>query len=122
MIGLGVDLVDIERFRRVLARRPTLVNRLFSEAEVAYANQQQDPTQRLAVRFAAKEATLKALGLGLGGIPLADIEVVRDGQSGRPSLQLHKRGAMVATEHGVSGWLLSLSHTDLVAQATVIAI
>lgn len=122
MIGLGVDAVDIDRFRKVLLRRPGLKTRLFSPAEIHYAAQQKDPTRRLAVRFAAKEATLKSLGLGLGGIPLADIEVVRDPKNGRPSLMLRARGAEVARSHGVTRWLLSMSHTDLVATATVIAI
>ncbi|QGG93897.1 holo-ACP synthase [Actinomarinicola tropica] len=122
MIGIGVDLVDIDRFRTVLARTPTMADRLFTADERAYAARQADPTPRLAVRFAAKEAVLKCLGLGLGGMPLAQIEVVRDDDTGRPDLRLHGRAAAVAEEHGVREWRLSLTHTDALAQATAVAL
>lgn len=122
MIGIGVDLVDVDRFRVVLARTPSMADRLFTEAERAYAARQADPTPRLAVRFAAKEAALKCLGLGLGGMPLVEIEVVRDDATGRPDLVLHGRAAEVAARHGVRAWRLSLSHTDTLAQATAVAL
>lgn len=122
MIGIGVDLVDIDRFRTVLARTPSLAARLFTDDERAYADRQTDPTPRLAARFAAKEATLKCLGLGLGGMRLVEIEVVRDDATGRPDLRLHGRAAEVAAAHGVREWRLSLSHTDALAQATVVAL
>lgn len=122
MIGIGIDLVDIDRFRVVLARTPSMADRLFTDAERTYAARQPDPTPRLAVRFAAKEATLKCLGLGLGGMPLRQIEVVRDDATGRPELLLHGRAAEVAAEHGVQEWRLSLSHTDTLAQATAVAL
>ena len=122
MIGVGVDLVEIDRFRTVLARTPTMAARLFTDAEQAYARRQVDPTARLAARFAAKEAALKCLGLGLGGMPLGDIEVVRDDDTGRPELVLHRRAAEVASRHGVREWRLSLSHTEHIAQATAVAL
>jgi len=121
VIGIGVDLVDVDRFRDSLERTPSLRDRLFRPDERAYADAHVDPAARYAVRFAAKEATLKALGLGLGGMALSDIEVVRDGL-GPPSLVLHGRAAEVAAEAGVDRWLVSLSHTGHVAQATVVAL
>ncbi len=122
MIGVGVDLVEVPRFREVIARTPSIVTRLFTDAEAGYAQEVRDPAARLAVRFAAKEAVLKSLGLGLGGMPMRDIEVVRDADTGRPTLALHRRALEVAAEHGVREWKVSLSHTDLMAQATVIAL
>jgi holo-[acyl-carrier protein] synthase len=122
VIGIGVDLVDIDRFRLVLARSPGLLTRLFTDAERSYAASARDAAPRLAVRFAAKEAVLKCLGLGLGGMPMADIEVVRDQATGRPDLRLRGRAAEVADEHGVTDWRLSLTHTDTLAQATAVAL
>lgn len=120
MIGIGTDLVDVDRFREVLARTPTIVDRLFTDGERTYAQSASDPAERLAVRFAAKEATLKALGLGLGAMNFADIEVVRH-DDGHPELVLHRDAVAVARQNGVGRWLVTLSHTDHVAQAVVIA-
>jgi holo-[acyl-carrier protein] synthase len=121
MIGIGTDLVDVDRFRVVLARSPRLVDRLFSEDEQAYAQQRRDPTERYAARFAAKEAVMKAMGVGLGAFNLRDVEVVR-AESGEPSVLLHGRAAEVAAARGVREWLLSLSHTSTMASATAIAL
>ena len=120
MIGIGIDAVDVDRFRRVLARRPRLVHRLFTAEEQAYANRQADPTQRYAARFAAKEAVLKALGIGLGRVALTEIEVVRE-PSGAPGLRLWGRAAAVAEASGVAHWRLSMTHTALIAQAVAVA-
>lgn len=122
MIGIGVDLVDIERFRAVLARTPGVMTRMFTDAEREYASRSADAAPRLAVRFAAKEAALKCLGLGLGGMPMSDIEVIRDEVTGRPELRLRDRAADVASRHGVSEWRLSLTHTETLAQATAVAL
>ena len=121
MIGIGTDLVDIDRFRDVLARTPSIAERMFRPAERAYADQAADPAARLAARFAAKEATLKSLGLGLGGMNLADIEVVKH-DDGQPELRLHGAAVDVAAEAGVGRFLLTISHTDSLAQATVVAL
>lgn len=120
LIGLGVDSVDVDRFRLVLARTPRLRTRVFTAAELEYAAMQRDPTQRLAARFAAKEATMKALGVGLGEVRLVDIEVSRQ-PSGAPRLRLHRGAEALAETLGVSRWWLSMSHTDLVATAVVVA-
>jgi len=120
VIGLGVDTVDVDRFREVLRRTPGLAQRVFTDAERAYAAEQRDPTERLAVRFAAKEAVMKVLGVGLGGVRMRDIEVVR-AASGAPGLLLHGGAAELAARHGVQRWWLSLTHTRLVATAVAAA-
>ncbi len=121
MIGIGTDLVDLDRFREVLLRTPTIVDRLFTSGEQRYAQTKADPTERFGVRFAAKEAAMKALGLGLGAVRFCDIEVVR-AESGVPSLVLHGQAAEIAFSFGVNRWLLTLSHTDHVAQAFAVSL
>jgi len=118
--GIGVDAVDVERFRRVLERRPGLAERLFTASERDYAASGRDPGARLAARFAAKEAVLKALGVGIGSAGMLEVEVVR-GEDGRPLLSLSGRAAALAERRGVRHWHVSLTHTDLVAVASVVA-
>lgn len=122
MIGIGTDLVDLDRFRGALDRTPGLVPRLFCAEEQAYAERRNDPTERYAARFAAKEAVMKALGVGLGAVEFTEIEVVRDDDSGAPSLALHGRAAALAAERGVSRWLLTLTHSDSTAHAIAVAL
>ena len=117
MIGIGTDLVELDRFRLALQRTPRLPERLFSDAERAYAARRRDPTERLAARFAAKEATIKALGSRRPA--LHEIEVVRSGDR-RPRLRLRGRAAQVARELGVRQVALSLSHGQEHAVAVVV--
>ena len=118
VVGIGIDAVDIDRFRTVLDRRPTLARRLFTAGERAYAGLAPDPVPRLATRFATKEAVLKALGLGLGAFPFHDVEVVRTGLDA-PTVVLHGAAGRAARAAGATDWCLSLTHTDLVALAAV---
>jgi len=120
MIGVGIDAVDVERFRRSLARTPGLADRLFTDSERAHAAERADPTQRLAARFAAKEAVMKALGVGIGAFAFRDVEVVV-ADSGAPSLQLRGTARRLAEERGVGRWHVSLTHTATVAEAVAIA-
>lgn len=119
--GLGTDLVEIERFRLALARRISLPGRLFTDAEQRYAHEHHDPVSRLAARFGAKEAVMKALGVGLGAFAFRDVEVVRD-DGGVPSLALHGGAAALAEARGVRAWQVSLTHTDTTAMAVVLAL
>ena len=121
LVGIGMDLVEIDRFRAVLARTPGVRDRLFRPDERAYADAKRDPVERYAVRFAAKEAVMKALGCGLGEIAMFDIEVVR-ADGGVPSVLLHGKAADVAASEGVTRWLLTLTHTDRTAQAIAVAL
>lgn len=121
VVGLGTDLVDLDRFRVVIARTPSVVDRIFTSSERAYAERRRDPTEPLGARFAAKEAVLKAMGLGLGAAAFRDIEVVR-AESGEPSVRLHGAAAEQARARGIETWMLSLSHTEHVAQAVALAV
>lgn len=119
MIGLGADVVEVERLRSVLARRPALRSRIFSPGEQAYAEQHADPIPSLAARFAAKEAVMKALSSGIGELRFRDIEVQRAG-SGAPEIVLHESARRRQDEAGVMRWHVSLSHTDSTAIAVVV--
>ena len=120
VIGIGVDAVDVDRFRRSLARTPTLATRVFTAGELEYARRRRDPTQPLAARFAAKEAVMKCMGVGLGACATQEIEVVR-AESGAPAIVLHGKAAMLAAERGIVRWMLSLTHTDVSAVAMAAA-
>jgi holo-[acyl-carrier protein] synthase len=113
--GIGVDLVEIERVERALARRPRIAERVFWPAELAYARSRRRPGRHLAARFAAKEAAVKALGAGPLG--LRDIEVVAGAP---PRLRLHGRAAKVAGERGLE-LSVSLTHSRELAAAVVAA-
>ncbi len=119
--GLGVDIVEIDRMRAALERHPRMRERIFSEEERAYCEGRNKPEIHYAMRFAAKEAVLKALGTGFSGMRFCDVEVVRDDR-GRPMPHLKGRAAEVAAECGVVEMHLSLSFTHTTAVASAVAI
>ncbi|MGA2931132.1 MAG: holo-ACP synthase [Acidimicrobiales bacterium] len=125
IIGVGVDAVDVARFRRVLDRRPRFAARCFTSSEQSDATGSADAAQSLAARFAAKEAVMKALGTGIGAFALTDVEVRRTTGRGAtrnaPFLVLHGTAAELAGAQGAGQFHLSLTHTDGVAIAFVVA-
>ena len=121
IVGLGTDMVEVERIRASLDRfGPRLLHRVFTPAEQAYCMAKRTPEQNLAARFAAKEAGAKALGTGLArGVGWHDFEVARE--PGRaPLLLLHGRAQALAAELGVARIQLSLTHTARYAAAVVL--
>jgi holo-[acyl-carrier protein] synthase len=121
VIGVGIDLVDIERFREALVRRPGMRDRLFTAAELDVTGRREDPIPGLAARFAAKEAVMKALGVGIGAFAFHDVEVLRH-DSGAPDLRVSGGAARLATGRGVTGWQISLTHSVTTAGAVVNAL
>jgi holo-[acyl-carrier protein] synthase len=121
VIGIGIDSVEVDRFRVVMHRRPGILDRLFTEDERRYAERRRDPTERFAARFAAKEAVMKALGVGVGACKWREIEVVR-APSGAPGVRLQGGAARLGQARGVTGWRLSLTHTHRSAQAVAVAL
>jgi holo-[acyl-carrier protein] synthase len=113
---VGIDLLEVERLERALARRPRLAERLFTEAERQYAAARARPGQHLAARFCAKEAVAKALGLEAWSF--RDIEVVAG--DGKPTVRLSGAVARRADELGV-GVDVSLTHSRRDAAAVAIA-
>ncbi|MET0663238.1 MAG: holo-ACP synthase [Ilumatobacteraceae bacterium] len=120
VIGIGIDLVDIERFRRSLERTPSMKQRLFTPTELAYVAPKVDPVPSLAARFAAREAVMKALGVGLGAFGFHDVWVERT-TAGVPWLMVTAAAADLADAAGVTTWHLSITHSDTTAAAYVIA-
>ena len=121
-VGLGIDIVEIERMKRILDRHPRFADQVFSPEECAYCNKMASPATHYALRFAAKEAVVKALGTGFSeGIGVHDIEVER-AANGKPSAKLSGRALEIAEEQGVRSLSLSLSytHTDAVACAMAV--
>jgi holo-[acyl-carrier protein] synthase len=122
VVGIGVDVVEIARIRRLMERwQERFLGRVFTEAELAYALGRRDPAEHLSARFAAKEATLKALGSGLSmGVRWREMEVRRQpGQ--RPTLALSGRTAALGMARGVRRYHVSLTHDAGLAVAQVLA-
>ena len=119
--GIGTDLSRAARFEKFLAAgKEGVLLRLFTAGERSYALAKRQPAPHLAARFAAKEAFLKALGLGLrDGITWHDMEVVRD-ELGAPSLQLTGRASEIVAERGITRVHLSYSHDGDYSMAMVV--
>lgn len=121
IVGIGTDLAGCARIRAVYERQgQRFLDRVYTADEQAYCLATKDPSERLAARWAAKEAVMKALGTGwTNGIAFSQIEVVSG--TGAPRLALTGEAAAVATRIGATRWHLSLSHSDGMAIAMVIA-
>jgi len=108
--GLGLDIVDIARFKRLTTEKPSLTNRILTTREIECANKFSDSIPHLAACFAAKEAYFKALGSGVSGHTFHEVELLHD-EAGRPFLSL--LGERLPA-------LISISHTDTIVGAVVI--
>lgn len=123
VVAHGIDVVDVADFSRLMNEQAgDFLDRYFTPGELATANEGGKRIERLASRFAIKEAVLKALGTGWGdGIAFTDVEVVSQ-RKGAPTVALHRRLVEIADEQGIVRWLVSASHTATVAMASVIAL
>lgn len=134
MIYHGIDIIEIARIRRAVERWGTrFLNRVYTEGELndCAAGGVMPHYQSLAVRWAAKEATAKALGVGLSGVAatpafserpgMTDIEVIRE-VGGKPCIRLHGAAAIAAANLGITSLALSLSHSGGNALASIVAL
>lgn len=121
IIGIGIDLVEIDRVRALLTRHPTRgPERLFTRREVEHCQFGGDRVESYAARFAAKEAVFKALGTGWsGGVTWREVEVLT-GPGGAPALHLHGTTRRLADKRGVTRIHVSLTHTGGMAGAYVV--
>jgi holo-[acyl-carrier protein] synthase len=115
----GVDLLEIERFEAAVQRHgERFLQRVFTSRELYEVS---DNLASLAVRLAAKEATAKALGTGIGDVSWQEIEILR-GPARQPALYLYGQALSLADKLGLENWSLSLSHTHTLAIALVVAV
>jgi holo-[acyl-carrier protein] synthase len=119
IVGVGIDVVPVERFALALERTPSLAERLFTAAELVTPSGERRSAESLAARFAAKEALAKSLGAG-GEMAWTDAEVGTD-ERGAPTLSVRGTVAERAQALGVLRWHVSLSHDGGIAAATVVA-
>jgi len=119
LLGVGVDVAEVERVRRLLERRPRFTERCFTLGEREHAFRHCHPEQRLAARFAGKEAVMKSLGTGWRVIPWQDVEITG---GGAPRVVLRGTAAARAEALGVTEVLVSVTHTDTTALAVAVAV
>jgi holo-[acyl-carrier protein] synthase len=119
--GIGIDVIEVDRIRRATVRwGEGFLSRVFTPGERRHAGVALTSAERLAGRFAAKEAVMKALGLGWRRMAWREIEIEGD-PLGRPVVRLTGRAAEVAAELGVQAWFVSISHTRTLAVAHAVA-
>ncbi len=119
IIGTGIDLADIERIGRVLAKYPRFAQRCFTEHEQEYAFRFAKPERRLAARFAGKEAVRKSMGSGWRRIRWRDVEITG---GGKPTVRIYGTALARAEMLGVTGFEVSITHTDTDAMVFAIAL
>lgn len=122
LVGIGLDLVELDRFVALYGERdPVVLNRCFTSAEQRDVGTGADQLVRLAARFAAKEAVLKVLGGLRDGIALTDVAVISSA-TGAPSIVLSCGALDQANARGIGAWHISLTHTSHTAAAVVVAL
>jgi len=119
ILGLGVDLADVERVGRILEKYPRFAERCFTEHEREYAFRFANPERRLAARFAGKEAVMKSMGTGWRRIRWKDIEITG---GGKPTVRMSGNAARRAEMLGVTEVLVTITHTDTDALVMAIAV
>jgi holo-[acyl-carrier protein] synthase len=119
IVGLGVDLAEIDRVDRVLVRYPRFAERCFTPHEREYASRFARPARRYAARFAGKEAVMKSLGTGWRRLRWTEVEITG---GGKPTVRLSGRAAQRARQLGVSEVLITITHTDTTALVMAVAV
>ena len=120
IFGNGVDLLEVDRIKELYEKNPRFLERFFTEGECALFERKMMSIETIAANFAAKEAVSKALGTGVRGFNLIDIEILRD-EMGKPIVNLYDRAGMLAESLGIDHIMLSISHTEKHAIAFAIA-
>lgn len=119
ILGLGVDLAEIDRVAGLLDRYPRFAERCFTEHEREYAFRFATPARRLAARFAGKEAVMKSLGTGWRRIRWRDVEITG---GGKPTVRLYGTAARRASMLGVTEVMVTITHTNTSALVMAVAV
>jgi holo-[acyl-carrier protein] synthase len=119
IIGLGVDLAEVDRVRRVLDKSPRFAERCFTDHEREYAFRFAHPARRLAARFAGKEAVMKSMGTGWRRIGWKEIEITG---GGKPTVRMSGNAMRRAEMLGITEVMVTITHTDTTALVMAIAV
>lgn len=121
IVNIGIDIVEIDRIKEILKRRPAFAERFFDKEEIDQLKKKNNFEKHLAGRFAAKEAIVKAMGTGFEGVPFREIKVLND-EKGKPVVRLGSRAAEKCRECGIDEFALSISFTRNTAAASAVAL
>ena len=119
VLSTGIDIIEIERFKESVSRQgDKFLKRVFTNQELLDCG---DRLESLAARFAAKEAASKALGCGIGKVSWLDLEITKNDEN-QPGITLHGTALELAESLNLNTWSISLSHSDEIAIAIVVAL
>ncbi|MGM9533264.1 holo-ACP synthase [Intestinibacter sp.] len=121
ILGIGIDIIEIDRIEKVLKRTPRFLERNFTEKEVEYFKQNNLRSESIAGNFAAKEAISKAIGTGVRGFNLKDIEILRD-DLGKPIVNTYNNLNEICIKYSVKEIKVSISHSENYAVANSLII
>lgn len=121
ILGIGIDIIEIDRIEKVLNRTPRFLDRNFTEKEVEYFKQNNLRAESIAGNFAAKEAISKAIGTGIRGFNLRDIEILRD-DLGKPIVNTYNNLKEICIKYSVKEIKVSISHSENYAVANSLII
>lgn len=120
IVGIGTDIIEVEKIKNQFVKDPGFKNSLFTENEIAYCESKKSWDQNFAGRYAAKEALFKALGTGWrNGMSYTDIEIIND-KLGKPEITVSNKTKVYCTEQGITTFFVSISHTREFATAFVV--
>lgn len=120
IIGIGTDLIETSRVKGAINRRKGFLTRVFTQEEQDYCFSRDNPWPSFAVRFAAKEAVMKSLGVGFSQCSFNEIEIIKT-DGGKPLIRLYGKALTIANSKGINYWHVSLSHNKTQSLAFVVA-
>ncbi len=119
IFGLGIDIIEVDRIKRQISKGDRFKERIYTSREIAYCEKKKNKSQNYAVRFAAKEAFFKAMGMGWrGGLTFKDVEIIND-KLGKPEIIVHGKAKQIIAKEGIKHIHVSLSHIKNLATSIV---